>query len=134
MGTQYYDGSGGTMWAPAVEIDDAVRAHASYAAATWSVGASYERLQREAVEGQEFLYVSGRIDVTPRIAVAGAMGHAEENPAVASATGTGYHAGVFYRVVPGAHLNALYSHLDADSGSDRQSATVGLTYQFVLGP
>lgn len=134
-GVQYHDAAGGRTWAPTWNTDQAMRAHAAYSrAGVWSLGASYERLEARAGDRQDFLYGVGTFNVSPQLLLVGAVGSVEEGDAVQPVSGTGFHAGVFYALLPQARVHALYSRVDVDAGPGRGNLAVGLTYQFSIRP
>lgn len=133
VGAQYHDANG-RSWPQTAGIDHAVRGHAAYSRANaWSVGGSFERLEARTGGHQDFLYASGTFNLNPRLLLAAALGHVEEG-AVQPVTGTGYHVGVFYTLLPQARLHALYSRVTTDLGPSRANMALGLTYQFSIKP
>ncbi|MFW6084273.1 MAG: porin [Gemmatimonadota bacterium] len=132
-GLQYHDVGGGRTWTQTVGIEDALRGHASYGGESWTVGGSYERIRADGGDTQGFVYVAATMDPTPELTLAAAAGHVDEGAAQpAAATGTGFHAGLFYALHPQARLHALYSRLDLDLGQDRANLALGLTIHFAL--
>lgn len=138
-GVQYHDTDGGRSWAPAAEMDHAVRGHAAYSRPdAWSLGVSWERLEARTGETQDFVFAAGTVHPAPDLTLAGGLGHVEDRGAVEPLTGIqpvtgfGYHAGVFYAVLPGARVHALYSHLDADDGPRRHNLALGMTFNFSI--
>lgn len=130
-GAQFHDTGSGDGWVPSTGVDDAVRVHLSYARPqAWSVGASFERIDA-AGEMQDFVYAAGTAHVAPRLMLAGAVGRVESGP-LQAVTGTGWHAGAFYTLLPQAGLHALLSHVDVDGGPSRRNLAVGLTYRFSI--
>ncbi|TVP77141.1 MAG: porin [Gemmatimonadales bacterium] len=132
VGVQYHDVGGGPGWAQSSGIEHAFRTHASLARDAWSVGASHERVAASEGEDQTFFLALGTVHVTPDVMFAASVGHVGDG-SVQDAAGTGYHLGVFYRLLPQARVHALYSGLDPDGGPSRGNLAVGLTYQFTLG-
>jgi len=136
VGVQYHDANGaGKTWVQTVGVDHALRGHAGYSrAGVWSLGASCERLEARSGDHQDFFYGVGTFNVSPSLLLAGAVGYVQEGGAVQPVSGTGYHAGVFYTLVPQARVHVLYSRVDADVISSRANLAMGLTYQFSLRP
>jgi predicted porin len=133
-GVQYYSTVGGRTWAPAAAIDHAVRGHAGYTrVGSWSLGASWERLDGRDGGSQDFLHAAGTVNLTSRAVLAGAVGHVEDG-AVQPTAGTAVHAGIFYAVLPQARVHALFSRLDAEGMPDRVTIALGLTYTFSVRP
>lgn len=130
-GLQYHDVGGGRTWAQTNGIEDALRGHASYGRGRWSVGTSYENVNAEGGEAQEFLFAAATVEASPELAVSAAVAHVGDG-AVPPVQGTGLHAGLFYALYPGARVHVLYSWLDPESGPDRGTLALGLTYHFVL--
>ena len=133
-GVQYHEVDAGRTWASTLGVDHAVRGHAGFARqGVFSLGTSLERVEAVTGETQDFLYAAGTVNVTPRVALAGGVGHVEDSGAVQPVAGTAFHTGVFFSLFPQMRLHALFSHLDAAAGPDRANLGAGLTYQFVLG-
>lgn len=133
-GVQYHEVDAGRTWASTLGVDHAVRAHAGYTRpGAWSVGTSLERVEAVTGDTQDFLYAAGTVNLTPRIMLAGGVGHVEDSGAVQPVAGTAFHSGVFYSLFPQMRLHALFSHLSATAGPDRANFGAGLSYQFVLG-
>lgn len=133
VGVQYHDVGAGQGWAQSAGIDHAIRSHASLARESWSVGASHERVSAADGDDQTFVLARATVDATPELMLAAALGHVGDG-SIQTAVGTGYHLGVFYRLLPQARVHLLYSSLDADGDPSRGSLAVGLTYGFSLGP
>jgi len=132
-GLQYYDAGEGRTWPQAAGTDDALRGHLSYRGGSWSVGVSYEHLEVESGEAQEFFFAAATIDATPELTLAAAVGDVGEGE-VQPMGGTGFHGGVSYALYPQAEVHALYSWLDRSPGPNRGNLSLGLTYHFVLVP
>lgn len=130
-GVQYYDAGSDRNWAQTAGVDHALRGHASYTRSGWSLGATYERLQANDGDRQGFFFASGTMEATPELTVAAAVGHVDDGP-VHPVAGTGIHAGVFYTLLPGARVHALYSRVDPTTGAARSNLALGLTYGFSL--
>lgn len=130
-GLQYHDVGGGRTWAQAAGIENALRGHAAYGREGWSVGASYEHVSANGGDAQEFLFAAATVEASPELTLAAAVAHVG-NGAAQPVEGTGFHAGLFYALYPEARVHALYSWLDPESGPDRGTLALGLTYHFVL--
>ena len=130
-GAQYHDIGSGENWAPSAGVDDAARVHLSYARPqAWSLGASFERVDA-AGDAQDFLYVAGTAHLDPRLMLAGSVGRVGSGP-WQTLTGTGWHVGAFYTLLPQAAVHALYSRVDVDDSPSRGNLAVGLTYRFSI--
>ncbi|HEX7070754.1 MAG TPA: porin [Rhodothermales bacterium] len=131
VGVQYFDVRGGAAWAQTAGIDYAVRVHGQYTApAKWSVGASYEHIGDD-VDGN-LLYVSGTVTPVPPVTVAASVGFLGGDTPFDGYTGV--HAGVFYTLLPGVRVHALFSYVDVTDSEARANGAVGFSYQFVLKP
>lgn len=130
-GVQYHDVGAGRTWAQTIGVQDALRGHASYAADRWSVGGSWERVEADGGDSQDFIFAAVSFAPVSDLTLAIAGGHVEDGP-VQPLTGTGIHAGVFYALLPQARVHALYSRLDPDLGPGRGNLALGLTYSFTL--
>lgn len=133
IGIQHYS-VGGNSWTQTAGVEAAVRGHAAYSRAGWSVGLSGERL--EAVNGGEnrLLYASGTFPILPSTTLAAAVGWVGGRGDAQPVTGRGFHAGVVYELLPQTRLLALYSLVDAAHGRAISNAAFGLTYGFSLRP
>ena len=104
MTMPYHDVDGGRTWAPTASISDALRGHVAYSRPdAWSLGASYERIEARTGGRQDFLYAAGRLNMGPRLLLAAAIGYVEEADAVQPISGTAYHVGVLYTLIPSSH-------------------------------
>lgn len=139
VGVQYYQADGADNWnvlaAPSGIVDNALRGHVGYSRpGRWSLGALAERLESEAGPSQDYYWASGTVSPVRRLMLAAAMGHVSDSGALQPVTGNGFHGGVFYDLLPGARVHALYSLVDVDDGPSRSNGAVGLTYAFLLRP
>src|SRR5690606_37868018 len=137
VGVQYYQADGADNWnvlaAPNGVVDDAIRAHLGYSRpGRWSLGGLVERLDSELGAEQDYYWASGTVFPVRRLMLAAAVGHVSDSGALQTVTGNGFHGGIFYELLPGARIHALYSMVDADEGPSRSNGAVGLTYSFLL--
>lgn len=131
-GAQFHDSGSGESWVPSGGIDDAARVHLSYSRPeAWSLGGSFERVDSALDGTQDFLYVAGTAYIDRRLMLAAAVGRVGSGP-WQTLTGTGWHAGAFYTLVPRAGVHALYSRVDVDDAPSRGNLAVGLTYRFSI--
>ncbi len=134
-GLQYYHAGGGRTWSQASGIDQGLRLYAAYEQTdTWSVGASFERIETESDAGQDFVYAAATLNVTQQVVAAGGIGHVSDGVDPEAVTGTGLHLGVFFTPFPAVRLHALYSYLGAGAAPDRSNIAIGLVSQFTIQP
>ncbi len=115
---------------PASEID-AYRPWVKYANKTFSVGLSYEKVDKFTTD-EKYTYLAGTFNATDKLKLAAAFGKVEDTGST-STDGDGVTAGVFYKLFDKTELYALYSNVDRDSGQERKTLALGLSQKFDWG-
>lgn len=133
VGIQYHGlESDGRNWAGTAPISSAVRGHARYEGATWSVGTSYERLNARENGHQDYIYASATVDPISWMTLAGAVGHVPDQTLLAPSSGTGFHGGIFVTPFTPITVHMLYSYVDVDDQTDRGNLSLGVSYSFTI--
>ena len=131
-GAQFHDSGSGESWIPSGGIDDAARVHLSYTSPeAWSLGASFERVDAALEDTQDFLYVAGTAHLDPRLMLAASVGRVASGP-WQTLTGTGWHVGAFYDLLPQTGVHLLYSRIDVDDSPSRGNLALGFTHRFSI--
>jgi hypothetical protein len=132
-GAQRYDPSSGASWAQAAAVERANRAHLSYSWGSGAmVGVSYETVEANELDEQEFLYLVGRVPVIPRVVASAAVGHTTGGELIPSPAGTAVHAGLSYTIVDQVQVRGVASYLDSQVGENPAIVSLGMSYRFSL--
>ena len=126
VGVQYLD-IGDTGVIPNSTVGStASRLHARYKAGMWSFGGSFESIDPQSGETQEYIYLSTTYKVDDKLKVSGSYGSVDD--VSKKADGDAIIIGAFYQLLKKTQVYALYSGVNA--GVDRDTFAVGISYKF----
>ncbi|MCU7845280.1 MAG: porin [Candidatus Thiodiazotropha sp. (ex Monitilora ramsayi)] len=136
VGVQFAS-NGKNSTVPNVAADgDAVRVYGGYKADKWSVGVSYESVDLSTTfEDVGYLYITGRIKLTPKTELIGSIGSVDDGPA----EGTGFIGGVFHTIAPKTEIYATYSTASIEPapsvGAEKDPSVfaIGARHKFSFG-
>lgn len=106
----------------------ATRAHLKYTVGLWVLGASYENIDINSASDQQYLYLSSIYQYSKKLKFAGSFGKVDK--VSNSLNGTGIYIGAFYQLFQKTNISLLYSRVDLDNASDRDTFSLGLSQKF----